>query len=351
MAGLGEGMAGLRVGSGGLGVGVAVLFNGMAGLRLGSGVLRVGLAGLGESMPVLRLGSGGLDESMPVLRVGSGELGVGMAVLPRGTPVPFERPAMPSPSTPALPRGLVTPPRRVASRSIIPGTCNNRHRDRRKSTRGGTKRGPGQLFPYESAKTTHPAPPGRSLQERQGSSMSSGTKQARVAHDQGLIAGINKRFTTASLIIDGQTCNAAALVAPLTQRVTSGNGVIADRAALIAAEKADVALAASTAVFVSSIVEAVYAAFANDAGALADFQLLPRKKPSMTPAQKLAASEKAKATRAARHTMGPKQKLLVTGSTPAATATATAPAAASSAGTSAAVVAATNPVIPATPHS
>jgi hypothetical protein len=153
--------------------------------------------------------------------------------------------------------------------------------------------------------------------------MTTRTKAARVAYDQGLIAGINKRFTTATLLIDGQVCNAAALVAPLTQRVTTGNVVIAQRAAVAAATKTDDTTVASTAAFVAATVEAVYAAFGNDAVALADFQLLPRKKPSMTPAQKLAASEKAQATRAARHTMGPKQKLLVTGSTPAAAATAT----------------------------
>jgi hypothetical protein len=153
--------------------------------------------------------------------------------------------------------------------------------------------------------------------------MTDTTKAARITRDQGLIAGINKRLTTATLLIDGQVCNAAALAAPLTQRVTTGNVVLAQRAALVASTKADDTAVASTAVFVAATVEAVYAAFGNDAVALADFQLLPRKKPSMTPAQRLAASEKALATRAARHTMGPKQKLLVTGTAPAATATAT----------------------------
>ena len=91
------------------------------------------------------------------------------------------------------------------------------------------------------------------------------TKEARVAHDQGLITGINKRLATATLLIDGQVCNAAALTAPLTQRVTTGNAVLAQRAAVAAATKTDDTTVASTAVFVAATVEAVYAAFGNDA--------------------------------------------------------------------------------------
>ena len=54
-------------------------------------------------------------------------------------------------------------------------------------------------------------------------------------------------------------------------------------------------------------------AYGNDAAALADFGLPVRKKGVLTPAQRIAATAKAKATRAARHTMGPKQKATVTG--------------------------------------
>jgi hypothetical protein len=165
-----------------------------------------------------------------------------------------------------------------------------------------------------------------------------------------LITGIKLHFSSTKVLVAGQSCSMAALVAPLTQRVTSGNAVIAQRAALQAATNTDNETVASSSAFVSATVEAVYVAFGNDAAALADFGLLPRKKPSMTPAQKLAASEKAKATRAARHTLGSKQKLLVTGETVAA-GSASAPAAASNTGALAGTLPAGSVVTPLTPHS
>jgi hypothetical protein len=71
-------------------------------------------------------------------------------------------------------------------------------------------------------------------------------------------------------------------------------------------------------------------------GTLEDFGYTPRKPRTVTPQTKVAAAAKAKATRTARHTMGPKQKQLITGTvpTPAAQepqATVTAPAAAANA--------------------
>jgi hypothetical protein len=51
--------------------------------------------------------------------------------------------------------------------------------------------------------------------------------------------------------------------------------------------------------------------------ALEDFGMKPRRMPQASLATKVGATGKAKATRAARHTMGPKQKLEITGETPA----------------------------------
>jgi len=57
--------------------------------------------------------------------------------------------------------------------------------------------------------------------------------------------------------------------------------------------------------------------YAADPATLADFGFAPVKHTAPTPAVKAAAVEKAKATRAARHTMGKNQKKAVTGATPA----------------------------------
>jgi hypothetical protein len=68
-------------------------------------------------------------------------------------------------------------------------------------------------------------------------------------------------------------------------------------------------------------------AFAGSIDTLADFALKARKpRTPLTPEQKAAAVAKAEATRAARHTMGPKQKAAIKGTVPA-TAPATQPAA------------------------
>ena len=58
--------------------------------------------------------------------------------------------------------------------------------------------------------------------------------------------------------------------------------------------------------------------YATDTAALADFGYVPVKHTAPTPAVKAAAAVKAKATRAARHTMGKNQKKLVTAAAPAA---------------------------------
>jgi hypothetical protein len=56
--------------------------------------------------------------------------------------------------------------------------------------------------------------------------------------------------------------------------------------------------------------QALLVAFAGQIDALADFGLTPRKVHVFTPEQRIAAAAKSRATRAARHTMGSKQKVI-----------------------------------------
>ncbi len=66
--------------------------------------------------------------------------------------------------------------------------------------------------------------------------------------------------------------------------------------------------------FVAGVQKAVRVAFGNRVDTLADFGLpLPKTRTPLTPEQKQAAVAKAKATRAARHTMGAKQRVAITG--------------------------------------
>ena len=67
-------------------------------------------------------------------------------------------------------------------------------------------------------------------------------------------------------------------------------------------------------------------AFAGQMDTLADFGLTARAKHVATPEEKIASAAKAKATRAARHTMGSKQKAAIKGTvTPTAPTTAASP--------------------------
>jgi hypothetical protein len=142
-------------------------------------------------------------------------------------------------------------------------------------------------------------------------------KQERLARDQALIPGINAHLANAPLIIQGKTMTGPALVTILLDRIGTGTKVVSTKAAWVAAAQADDANELATDATVRGAIEAIYIAFGNAPDVLADFGLPVRKKGSMTPAERLAASVKAKATRAARHTMGPKQKAAITGVVPA----------------------------------
>ena len=154
---------------------------------------------------------------------------------------------------------------------------------------------------------------------------SKGSKAGQLARDQALILWFPKRLPNVHAIVEGTTFTAASAVTLLQARVTAATAAVTSRAAYLAAVKAADAEQTATAATVSGLIEVIYVAFGDDPAALADFGLVPRKKGVMTTAQRLAAEAKAKATRAARHTMGAKQKAAITGSTPAVTTPAPSP--------------------------
>ena len=149
------------------------------------------------------------------------------------------------------------------------------------------------------------------------------------AADQKLIDGLTKHAVTIpALVIGGVTMTTKDIIDALQARLTTSRAAETTRATWQAAVAADVAERAKTKTFASGLRQALLVAFAGQIDALADFGLTPRKPPTMTPAQRLAATEKAKATRAARHTMGKVQKSLITGAAPQATPVPAAPVAA-----------------------
>ena len=71
--------------------------------------------------------------------------------------------------------------------------------------------------------------------------------------------------------------------------------------------------ARKTKALVSTCIQSISLSFAGQVDTLADFGLTPRKARVVTPEEQVIAAAKAKATRAARHTMGKKQKAAIKG--------------------------------------
>jgi hypothetical protein len=136
--------------------------------------------------------------------------------------------------------------------------------------------------------------------------------------DQHLIDGLTKHASTLpSLTFVGESHPTAAIIAVLQTRIASANAVSPAKATWQSTVQADRDERAKTTAYVSGLRQALQLAFAGSVDALADFGLKRRKQTApRTPEQKAAAVAKAKATRAARHTMGSKQKAKVKGAVP-----------------------------------
>jgi hypothetical protein len=146
-----------------------------------------------------------------------------------------------------------------------------------------------------------------------------GTKQQLQNADQNLIDGLQKHATTIpSLLIAGATVPATTLITTLQSRMTARANTMSARAALEAAIQAEKEESAQSQALVSGTKQALKVMFAGQIPELADFGLkAPKARTPLTPEEKVAVAAKAKATRAARHTIGPKAKAKITGATPA----------------------------------
>jgi hypothetical protein len=139
-------------------------------------------------------------------------------------------------------------------------------------------------------------------------------KQSVSALATQLIAGTNKRLAgRTQVLIAGSSYTPAQAIEKLQAIVNLRSDVDVAKAstkAKLASEKADMpALRA----FMGAFVTFVKAAFSSQPDALADFGLHPKARTPLTVEQKTAAAAKRKATRAARNTMGSKQKKSVKG--------------------------------------
>ncbi len=208
-------------------------------------------------------------------------------------------------------------------------------------------------------------------------------RNAQVIADQRLIDGFNKHATSMpNMMIGGVSKPTKDIVATLQSRIDSAKAALSIRATWQTTIQADHSLRDTTKTFVSGVKQCLLVAFAGHLDTLADFGLTARATHVPTPEENIARTAKAKATRAARHTMGSKQKAAIKGTvtptvpaivgspaptptpvtpvpalpiavtpppaTPAPTSTATAPSPATPAPTSTAT--ASSPATPATPQ-
>jgi hypothetical protein len=134
------------------------------------------------------------------------------------------------------------------------------------------------------------------------------------AADQRLIEGYTKHAAIIpSVVLDGASATTKDIIATLQSRVDKARASESARATWLAAVQAERAERDETRRFVSGLKQAALLAFGGRLDALADFGLTPRKPRVDTPDQKLAAIAKGKATRAARHTMGSRQRAAIKG--------------------------------------
>jgi hypothetical protein len=127
--------------------------------------------------------------------------------------------------------------------------------------------------------------------------------------DDNLNVGLTKHESTlTSFMIAGKTVRSVDVITALQSRKNTGTAAASAKATWQASVAADRSELAQTRALVSGVKQSLQVMFAGSADALADFGLTPRKPRVVSPAAKVVAAAKAKATRAARHTQGPKQK-------------------------------------------
>jgi hypothetical protein len=160
--------------------------------------------------------------------------------------------------------------------------------------------------------------------------MSTANHTQTQARDAQVITGIEKHLqNTPSLPLRGSAYTPAELVKLIQSRIDSAGTAATTKATWHSNVLAERAQNTSLTAVLRELRQYVIHAFGETSPVLADFGFAPPKRATRTPEQKAAAAAKAKATRAARHTMGKKQKKSVKGTVPAAApATSPSPAAA-----------------------
>jgi hypothetical protein len=127
------------------------------------------------------------------------------------------------------------------------------------------------------------------------------------------IAGVQKRFPNATLLLGGTTFTTAQLVGFFQSLIDAITAAVAAKAARAEAVANLHALEPKVMTVHGDLLAFVEATLGRSATVLADFGKQPSTRKTPTAAEKAAAVQKREATRAARHTAGPVQKKAVKG--------------------------------------
>jgi hypothetical protein len=141
------------------------------------------------------------------------------------------------------------------------------------------------------------------------------TKSQEAARAALMIVGLAKHYATVgSLTIEGATYTPAQLEASLQKLIALRKGVDDAKAAAKARIADERAQAPALRKLMVALATVVKGAFGTSPDVLADFGLAPKKaRAPLTVEQRATVAAKRKATRAARHTMGTKQRKKVKG--------------------------------------
>ncbi len=147
-----------------------------------------------------------------------------------------------------------------------------------------------------------------------GSNTPKRNRSDQTTAERALISGLVQHATAIpSMVLSGAFQTTTDLVATLQARVDSAQAVHSTRAAWLAALQAEQDERERTRTYVAGLRQALIAAFGEQVDTLADFGLTARARHVRTPEEKLAVAAKARATRAARHTLGSRQRAAIRG--------------------------------------
>jgi hypothetical protein len=146
-------------------------------------------------------------------------------------------------------------------------------------------------------------------------SVKNASRNDLLSGEQKMIVGLQKHEQTlTSLVIDGTPYKTADVITVVQTLVNSAQAVVSSKATWQANIIADDNARAKNKTFMSGLRQSLLVAFGSSVDVLADFGMTPHKTRAVrTPEEKAEATAKALATRAARHTMGKKQKAQIKG--------------------------------------